>query len=173
MPDCSGREDVEFGRCVIVATCAVFRKTSRGTETLILKRSEEEQEGGGLWTIPGGKVQSCDLGERIRADGISHFTWLCEPALERAVLREIKEETGIMVNFAYPLWNKAKFFIRKDGTFTLCMLHWTECPSSTAVTIGGESTDYRWVWARELDDHNFIGNVKDDIIFSMRCFDKV
>ena len=140
-------EDVELARCTLVVTCVVIKKDpNTGADTaLILKRSEKEKEGPGLWTIPGGRVRLSDLGEPLKINGLSHNIWLGAKALERAILREIKEEAGIKLEFAFPFESRTKIFTRKDGTPTLVLVYWTACVPSTTVSLGGESTAYRWV----------------------------
>ncbi|MFY9462383.1 MAG: NUDIX hydrolase, partial [Candidatus Sungiibacteriota bacterium] len=120
------------------------------------------------WTIPGGRVRLSDLGEPLKIKGVSHNIWLGAKALERAILREIKEEAGIKVEFAFPLPGREKIFTRKDGTPTLVLVYWTVCIPSTAVALGGEATAHRWVKEEELVHYEFIGNVRDDIRAALR-----
>ena len=149
----------------LVVTCVVIKKEPGNPgrdKVLILKRSEEEKEGPGLWTIPGGKVRADDRDDSLLIPGISHKTWLGVP--ERAMLREIYEETGIKVDFVSLSPTREKIYVRKDGTFTFLLNFWAVCSPETIVKIGKESTDYRWVTEEELDTYEFIGNVKSDIL---------
>lgn len=167
-------EDVELARVTLVVTCAVLKKDpDTGADmALILKRSEKEKEGPGLWTIPGGRVRESDLGEPVKINGISHNIWLGAKALERAILREIEEEAGIRLGCAFSLPGREKIFTRKDGTPTLVLVYWTICAPSATVTLGGESTEYRWVSGAELDKYEFIGNVRDDIRAALKLWSK-
>ncbi|MDO8561057.1 MAG: NUDIX domain-containing protein [bacterium] len=163
------RHEQELGRCTIVVTCAVFRRTHSGLETLILKRSETEGEGPGLWTVPGGKLQLCDLGEKV-SGASSHNVWM--DVLNRAILREIREETGILEREIHPILlpSREKIFIRKDGTPTLVFVFWTLSYYGTEVRLGEGATEHRWVREGELDGYTFIGNVKDDIRAAFQAF---
>src|SRR3989344_919111 len=142
---------------VLVVTAVILRKKSEdGFEALILKRSAEEKEGPGLWTIPGGKVEEKDWGTTYQ--GIS----------VRAIKREVKEETGItMVNF-FLMPQKDCIYIRDKGKGkpTYIIRFWGLCPYDTQVKQSKESVAHVWASDTELDAYEFIGNVKGDILIA-------
>lgn|SRR3989338_4513511 len=149
----------------LVATCVVLRHEKNGEmHALILKCSNDESEGSGLWTIPGGKVIRKDWGG---AKPKTHTVWT--GVLECAIKREIKEETGIAVRRAYLLPEREKIFLRKDGTPTLVIPFVASCNQRTKVKLGKESTAYAWVSRKDLKRHTFIGNVRDDIAFVFKA----
>ncbi len=147
---------------VVVVTCVVVGHGADGTRrALVLKRSDDEKEGPGLWTIPGGKMERADWGEPTRM--ASHSVW--KNVLARAMAREIGEETGIAVSPHECIFSAGEevVFIRKNGMPTLVfrfILPYREIP---VVRLGGESTEYRWVTEEELDAYSFIGNVREEI----------
>lgn len=148
--------------CIVVVTCVVLWKEQNGvTRALILKRSAEEQEGPGLWTIPGGKVRDVDLGEPKETS--SHRIW--RGVLERALVREVYEETGISVEpeHFFPLKEGDSFFERKDGTPTLVTTHYVFFWNKPDVRLDKDATGYLWASEEELEKYLFIGGVRGDI----------
>lgn len=157
--------------CIVVVTCVVLWKKQNGvTRALILKRSKEEQEGPGLWTIPGGKVRDIDLGEP--KETASHRIW--HGVLERALVRELQEETGISAepeNF-FPLKEGDSVFERKDGTPTLVTTHYLFFWNKPDVRLDKGATKYLWASEEEIEKYPFIGGVRDDIkraLAAVRC----
>lgn len=148
--------------CIVVVTCVVLWKKQNGvTRALILKRSAEEQEGPGLWTIPGGKVRDVDMGEPRETP--SHRIW--RGVLERALVRELQEETGIRAEpgHFFPLKEGDSVFERKDGTPTLVTTHYLFFWNKPHVRLDKGATRYLWASEEELEKYQFIGGVRDDI----------
>ena len=145
---------------IIVVTCVVLHNDGNGEiEVLILKRSEKEKEGPGFWTIPGGKVEISDWG---KPQSNASFTfWL--GALERAVVREVHEETSIKADNFSLVANRDVIFIRQDGVPSLVFTFYTLCRVKPCIMLSRDSTDYAWVTLSELKDYKFIGNVQEDI----------
>ncbi len=151
---------------VVVVTCAILHKNSDGKiEGLILKRSMDEKEGPGLWTIAGGKVERIDWGVPIRTKGGKHV--YCS-VLERAMRREIFEETGLDLKKVSLFRASNLVFIRTDGTPTIVFRFYAWCKDKSAVQIKDESTDYAWITEAELDNYTFIQNVGEDLRMIMR-----
>lgn len=150
---------------IVVVTCIILRRNQNGKiEALIIKRSDEETEGPGLWTIPGGKVEREDWGNpRLTSTGRA---WT--GVLERAMAREILEEVGIKVCKFFVMENIDVVFVRCDGKPTLVFRFWTSCSNKTQVRLGSDSTDDTWVPPNELSNYQFIGNVREDIEAAMR-----
>ncbi len=151
---------------VLVVTCVLMRRNKEGIlETLILKRSEKEAEGPGLWTIPGGKVDKSDWGKPRKA--ASHPVY--EGILNRAVKREICEEVGIKKLEKLVLMTKKDcIFVRKSGVPTLVMRFWGLCSYDVSVRLDGDCTEYKWITHAAITEHYFIGNVADDIKVAMQ-----
>ena len=155
---------------VVVVTCVVLCRNIDGQlQTLILKRSDEEAEGPGLWTIPGGKIKRSDWGEEIPTATPPVF----ECGLDRATIREVRGETGVEIsaNKIITMQNKALAFIRKDGkTLTLVHRFWALCEQAPQIVLGckDEVNDHKWVTQGELPQFEFIGNVGEDIVVAMK-----
>lgn len=153
---------------IVVVTCVVVRtKRDAQAETLIIKRSDMEDEGPGLWTVPGGKLEEEDWGKPVSSASNSVQTGV----LERAVLREVKEETGVSVEAPLYLKERGVVFVRTDGMPTAVVKFCALCREDAFVSLGAGAVAYAWVSGDELDHYQFIGNVKDDIKVALDRFD--
>lgn len=149
--------------CILVATAVVLCKSQNGRmRALILKRSKDEEEGGGLWTIPGGKVSYADLGE---PQGTADHNRQWRMVLERALARELREEAGVTADpeLFYPLAGGDLIFKRKDGTPTLVTTHYLLLLNKPEVLLNQDAVAYAWVTEDELERYQFIGDVAGDI----------
>lgn len=155
-------------RYTVVVTCVVLCHESEKSpiKALVLKRSETEEEGPGLWTIPGGKVEKSDWGESRQTTSQELY---CN-VLERAVLREIFQETGIRIGSVFVLKNSDVVFIRKDTTPTLVFRFWGVCRKAFPSQKNAEATEHAWVTKEELSRFRFIGNVQENIVAGMKTY---
>lgn len=150
----------------IVVTFVVIKKRKDGSlETLILKRSEKEEIGPGLWTIPGGKVEPCDW-TPLKQKGSTHALWV--HALQNACARELKEETALNARRFNFLAGSEVIFLRRDGTPTMVFHFWIRKSRWGVVRLGKDNVAYRWVRPRELKHYRFIGNVKQNILYATK-----
>ena len=153
---------------VVVVTCVVLRRFPDGfLRTLILKREDSEEEGPGLWTVPGGKVDRKDWGRpKITR---SHKNW--KGVIVRAIKREVREETGLILSRVFMLESRDTVFIRKSGVPTLVLTFFALVDSDDRIGLGGDFKDSRWVERRELARFAFIGDVGADIKKAMDHFE--
>lgn len=87
---------------------------------LLVQRAHEPQIG--LWTIPGGKVEAGET-------------------LAQAVIREIAEETGIVVEVGEPAW----VIDIPDGRGAVYEVHdFVATPLTTQVRAGDDAADAGW-----------------------------
>lgn len=151
----------------VVVTCVVLYKYPKCNtiETLILKRGNEEKEGPGLWTVPGGKVEQCDLGDPEVIEGST----IWRNVLLRAIIREVREETSIHMKMAMPIPHKEVVFERGDGTLTLVLTYCSLYQNKPTIILGDEVTEYQWVEQDELHKYEFINCVREDILTAMQC----
>jgi 8-oxo-dGTP diphosphatase len=97
-------------------------------KVLIVKRSIEDEVGGGTWEFPGGKI---DFGEN----------------LESALVREIKEETNLEVIVEKILY-AASF--NTDPSRQVVLLTYLCRSESRNVLLSEEHSDYHWVTAIQM-----------------------
>lgn len=136
-------------------------------EALILQRPESEEEGPGLWCVPGGKMELVDWGSAQNT--FSHEVYI--DVLRQALSRETEEEAGIKINHAdfLPLCGQDLVFLRKDGrpTFVLpfCAVLKNKCRTRTNRKGLNEGI---WVSEKDLPKFNFIGSTEQIIRQAMR-----
>ena len=109
---------------MVVMTCVVIESGNKNDRRiLIIKRSQGESEGPGLWTIPGGKVEITDWERLKKPDSKrNYFTG----AFNKTCRRELKEETGLVTNRFHYLAGQEVMFIRSTGQPTVVLSFWTQ-----------------------------------------------
>ncbi|MYZ10298.1 NUDIX domain-containing protein [Streptomyces sp. SID2999] len=111
---------------VLVAAIAV-----RDDRVLLLQRSEREKFLPGAWGVPCGKIE---FGEE----------------LEDAVLREMKEESGLS-GTVRALVGSSRFMSKKDGiSLHNIQLNYVVTDLAGSVQLDASSQDHRWLGFSEL-----------------------
>ena len=101
---------------VVVVTCFVISGEDKNyRRVLIIKRPDDEPEGPGLWTIPGGKIEPDDW-KKVKNSAISY-----EGAFKSACRRELLEETGLVSDEFKLLSGLERMFFRQSGVPTLVL----------------------------------------------------
>lgn len=113
--------------------CAVGAIVLDKGALLLVKRDREPARG--LWSLPGGRVEA---GETLR----------------EALVREVREETGIEIDVD-GLIGVAERIVRDDDgaiAFHYVILDYACTPRGTEVTAGDDASEARWVPVGELSD---------------------
>jgi len=112
--------------------CAVGAIVIREDKILLVKRGKHP--GKGLWAIPGGRIE---LGE----------------TLQQAAEREIKEETGIIIQAKDPVYSFDVIHRDDQGRirFHYVIVDLSADYVSGKLTPSSDAYDARWITARELD----------------------
>jgi ADP-ribose pyrophosphatase YjhB (NUDIX family) len=113
--------------------CAVGAIVVDKGALLLIKRDREPARG--QWSLPGGRVE---IGETLR----------------EALVREVREETGIDVDVD-GLIGVAERIVRDDDgaiEYHYVILDYVCTPRSTSLTAGDDAADARWVPVGELAD---------------------
>jgi 8-oxo-dGTP diphosphatase len=110
---------------VPVARLVVVREDGR---VLILRRAQEST-GGGMWCLPGGKI---DYGDTV----------------EQAAVRELQEETGLRAG-------DLRFLFYQDSLpyepgLMHCINFYFACEAGGHLVLNDESTDSAWIGPDEL-----------------------
>jgi len=109
-----------------IAVCSVIPKEDR---ILLLRRvNSDEFAESGSWTLPGGRVKRC------------------EPP-DDAILREVKEETGLDVTVVKPfkIWSGTKGAVWRVSINYLCRF------MGGTVKLSKDHDDYVWASLDDLD----------------------
>ncbi|WP_391558619.1 NUDIX domain-containing protein [Robertmurraya sp.] len=106
---------------------------------LIVKRSEDDEVGGGTWECVGGKI---DFGE----------------GLEDALVREIKEEVGLDVNVKHILYATT---FKTNPTRQVVILTYLCTSSNQEVVLSSEHSDHRWVTKDQLKTYLPLDIIRD------------
>jgi 8-oxo-dGTP diphosphatase len=118
---------------VTTPVCAVGAIVMDHGDILLVKRDREPSKG--LWTLPGGRLEP---GETLR----------------EAIVREVREETGIEIDID-GLIGVAEWISRDDdGTLSYhyVILDFTARPRSRDIRRGDDAAEVRWVPVAELPD---------------------
>lgn len=122
---------------------------------LIVKRSLEEKAFPGLWTVPGGKLRKS---EYLNIPKDTSDSWY--NVLEKLLVREVKEETGLQIKNIRYLLNLA--YIRSDGFPTVIISLYCDWASGK-VRLSKELTEYAWITAEGLKSYKFVPGLREEI----------
>lgn len=126
---------------VILAVAAFIRdETGR---ILIVKKSPGEKVDGGLWTVPGGKVNP-------------------KENVIDALIREVTEEVGLKIT--YCKWIGEDVFESGGhwfhGEHFICSVH-----DTTTVTLEKKLLEYKWVTKEKMSTYEFHPNIKKRLLY--------
>lgn len=107
----------------------IFRQKNNSIEFLLLKRSPDQYYPD-LWQMVSGKIKSN------------------EKAFD-AVLREIKEETGLIPSNLWVVPNVNSFYTTDDDSITLVPVFATKVREDSLVSISTEHSEYGWFSSEE------------------------
>ncbi len=123
---------------------------------LITRRSLNKKRFPGMWTVPGGKMETSDY---LKLPKDTEHYWY--NVLERTLRREVKEEVGIEINNIYYVTSLAT--VHGDGSPSLvisCMADYV----SGEITLQPEELDkYAWVSLEEAKNYRLIDGIYDEL----------
>lgn len=130
---------------------------------LITRRSPLKKRFGGMWTVPGGKLETSDY---VNLPKDTEDYWY--NVLEQVLRREVKEEVGLGIKNIEYVTSLAT--IHKDGAPSLvisCMADW----ESGKVALQESETDqYAWVSLAEAKEYPLIGGIYEELeMADQRC----
>ena len=125
-------------------------------EYLIMRRSPTKKRFGGMWTVPGGKLETSDYANLPKDTKDYWYN-----VLEQVLRREVKEEVGLAIKNIEYVTSLAT--IHADGAPSLvisCMADWE---SGDVVLQESETDQFAWVSLEEAREHNLIGGIVEEL----------
>src|SRR3989338_7739100 len=139
-----------------VAITAIIIK---GGSYLITRRDKNKKRFPGMWTVPGGKMESSDY---LKLPKDTKHYWY--NVLERTLKREVKEEVGIDIEHIEYVTSLA--MMHKDGNPSLVI-------SCIADYAGGEVTlqkeelgEFAWVTLKEAKKYALLDGIYDELVMA-------
>ena len=146
---------MEFGSQLLheVAITAIVVKDEK---FLITRRAKNKKRFPGMWTVPGGKLETSDYTVLPKDTDDCWYN-----VLERVVRREVREEVGLEIkNIEYVT---SLTTIDKEGIPVLiisCMADWK---SGEVVLQISEADQFAWVSLEEAKSYDLIGGIYEEL----------
>lgn len=135
-----------------IISTAIIYKDGR---YLLLRRSLDKKAFPGKWTVPGGGLETDDY---VNTPKTTKEHWYF--AIEKSLLREIKEECNLKVGEVKYLLDIA--FIKPDGTPAIILSFY--CPYvSGQVRLDQDNIDYAWVSCEEAKKYDLVEALLEEI----------
>lgn len=148
----------------IVTTAIIFRPDGR---MLITKRAPHKKVWPGLWTVPGGGLETDDYVHREPTHVGDTYQWY--NPLRHSISREIFEETGLEINNPWLVCDLT--FIRPDGVPVLVLSYAADLAQNKAdpgvwhdvVTLDDDATAFAWVNLDEAREYSLIAGIYHEL----------
>lgn len=138
-----------------VAITAIIVKD--GNKYLITRRSPNKKRFPGMWTVPGGKMETNDY---LALPKDTEFYWY--NVLERTLKREVKEEVGIEVTNVEYLTSLAT--VHEDGAPSLVISCIADYVSGEIKLQEGETDAFEWVTTGEAKSYSLIDGIYEEFV---------
>lgn len=136
-----------------VAITAIIVKDEK---YLITRRSPNKRRFPGMWTVPGGKLETNDY---INLPKDTTDYWY--NVLEKVLRREVKEEVGLdITNIAYVT---SLATVHGDGNPSLVISCLADYQSGEVMLKLDETDEFRWVTFEEAKQYQLIDGIYDEL----------
>ena len=139
-----------------VAITAIIVKDGK---YLITRRSADKKRFPGMWTVPGGKLETDDY-LTLKKD-TEHYWY---NVLERTLRREVKEETGIEIKGIDYLTSLTT--VHGDGAPSLVISCIAEYAGGEVSLQKEESDEFVWVSSEEAKNYELIDGIYDELVMA-------
>ena len=139
-----------------VAITAIIVKDGK---YLITRRSPNKKRFPGMWTVPGGKMETSDY---LKLPKDSEHYWY--NVLERTLRREVKEEVGIDIENVVYVTSLAT--VHADGSPSLVISCMADYVSGEIKLKEDESDQYAWVNLEEAKNYQLIDGIYDELVMT-------
>jgi len=126
---------------------------------LITRRSPNKKRFPGMWTVPGGKMETDDY---LKLPKDTEFYWY--NVLERTLRREIKEEVGIDIDNIEYVTSLAT--VHTDGSPSLVISCVADYVSGEIKLQAEESDQFAWVNLKEAKNYKLIDGIYDELVMA-------
>ncbi len=131
----------------------------RDGKYLITRRSPNKKRFPGMWTVPGGKLETDDY---INLPKETEFYWY--NVLERTLRREVKEEVGLEIGSVKYVTSLAT--VHGDENPSLVISCLAEYASGEVKLQAGETDEHAWVTLEEAKSYNLIDGIYDELVMA-------
>lgn len=123
---------------------------------LITRRSPQKKRFGGMWTVPGGKLETTDY---VNLPKDTKEYWY--NVLEQVLRREVKEEVGLAIKNIEYVTSLAT--IHADGAPSLVISCSADWEGGEVVLQESETDTYEWVSLEEAKGYELIDGIYDEL----------
>lgn len=123
---------------------------------LITRRSPNKKRFPGMWTVPGGKMETSDY---LQLPKDTEHYWY--NILERTLRREVKEEVGIDIKNIEYVTSLAT--VHRDATPSLVISCMADYEGGEVKINAEESDDHVWVSLEEAKNYQLIDGIYDEL----------
>lgn len=131
----------------------------RDGKYLITRRALSKKRFPGMWTVPGGKLETADY---VNLPKDTPDYWY--NVLEQVLRREVREEVGLEIKNIEYVTSLAT--VHKDGAPSLvisCMADWE---SGEVALQQDETIEHAWVSLAEAKDYELIGGIYEELVMA-------
>ncbi|MCX6784368.1 MAG: NUDIX domain-containing protein [Candidatus Komeilibacteria bacterium] len=139
-----------------VAITAIIIKDGK---YLITRRSPNKKRFPGLWTVPGGKMETNDY---LQLPKDTEHYWY--NVLERTLRREVKEEVGIDINHIEYVTSLAT--VHADGSPSLVISCLADYVSGEVGLQIEENDQFAWVSLEEAKNYQLLDGIYDELVMA-------
>ncbi|MBI4059405.1 NUDIX domain-containing protein [Candidatus Microgenomates bacterium] len=139
-----------------VAITAIIIKENK---YLIIRRSPTKKRFPGMWTVPGGKLETTDY---LNLPKDTKDYWY--NVLEKTLAREVKEEVGIEIKNVEYLTSLAT--VHPDGAPSLVISCTAEYQAGEIQLQAEEVDEFAWVTLTEAQSYNLIDGILDELVMA-------
>lgn len=136
-----------------VAITAIIIKDGK---FLIARRSANKKRFPGMWTVPGGKMETNDY---LKLPKDTEFYWY--NVLERTLKREVKEEVGIEIENIEYVTSLAT--IHNDGSPSLVISCSADYAGGEVKLQEEENDNHAWVSLEEAKNYQLLDGIYDEL----------
>jgi len=141
-----------------VVITAIIKKSGK---YLIIRRSKEKKRFPGMWTVPGGKLETKDY---LSMPKDTEFYWY--NVLERTLDREVFEEVGVEIEDVEYLTSLAT--VHKDGNPSLVVSCTAKYKSGLIKLQKEESDKFAWISIKEAKKYKLIDGIYDELVLASK-----